>query len=138
MPYQTLPPTWTPTVTFTPLPTRTATPTSTPITAESICKEFQVVISPDPRVIVPEKGQVTFGWKGIPADAPMAFVINKRGSKAGIAANVPIAGDGLFPLPISKLPQAVDFTWKIWLQHPTLGAMCLRQGYFRRRLILTF
>jgi hypothetical protein len=68
----------------------------------------------------------------------MVLIVNVRGSVAGLVATNPVSGDGLLPLPISALPQAPQFTWKIWLQHPTLGTICYHDGRFSRKLVLTF
>lgn len=138
---QTLPPTWTPTASFTPPPPGTATTTPSPVPTASIadlCTNFQILYSPVKNVILKVGDAALFEWKGVPPDAPMKLTVTQANSIAGLAADVPIEGDGVLPIPISQLPGSGDYVWRAWLQHPTFGAICVQQGTFSVRQILVF
>jgi hypothetical protein len=137
----TLPPTWTPTHTFTSAPTRMPTDTPAPvptISAADICKGFSVIATPDPKVEVSQDGSALFGWKNIPSGVRMRLYIWERGSRAGIFADVPIPGDGLLPIPAQRLPESYYFNWRLWIEHPAYGQICVHQGTFTRQVIMTF
>lgn len=76
---------------------------------------------------------VTFAWHGVPQDTPLILSITKHGEKAGIRAELPVAGDSLLPFPLTRLPADGQYDWKIWLQHPQYGEICARSGMFTRK-----
>ena len=133
-PPPTLPPTWTPLPTLTPHPTATATGTPTPIptlTARQICNTFAVMLAPTgPQDF---DATVAFGWHGVPADVSVTLAIIKHDTKEGIRLSMPIAGDTIFRLPLSRLPDEGDYDWTISLQHPVYGEICTQSGKFTRK-----
>jgi hypothetical protein len=139
--FQTLPPTWTPTATFTPAPTRTATltPTAVPtFTVEQLCGNFSMVTKPDPNIEVAMTDQAVFAWKGVPPGTVMRLYIHEQGTKAGVFVEMPTPGDGLLPLPVTRLPDARHIEWSAWLVHPQYGDICVQRGTFVRKLVMTF
>ncbi len=132
----TLPPTWTPLPTRPPLPTRTPTLPPTPLStlsAQQICDSFRVIAAPADNAQLDYDATVTFAWHGVPSDAPMILSITKHGEKTGIRAEIPVPGDSLLPMPLTRLPSEGQYDWKIWLQHPRYGEICARSGTFTRK-----
>ncbi|MEP7284765.1 MAG: hypothetical protein ABI947_03225 [Chloroflexota bacterium] len=139
VPLQTLPPTWTPTATFTPAPTRAPSATTTAIptlSSQELCDQFMLLAAPDTE-IQPDS-VATFAWKGVPTSAPMKLYITERGSRAGLLVDVPIPGDNILRIPAARLPDSRQLDWKAWLQDPLYGAICTHSGSFTRRVVLTF
>ncbi len=132
----TLPPTWTPIPTLTPLPTHTPEPTQPPtptLTAADICRDFGPVAVPGNGAQYDFDAKVTFGWRGVPDGVPMALTITLHGQKAGVRIDVKTPGDSLLPIPLTQLPQEGDYDWKLWLQHPQYGEICVYTGTFTRK-----
>jgi hypothetical protein len=133
-PPPTLPATWTPLPTGTPYPTATATRTPTPIptlTAHQICNNFALIAAPTGQQEF--DATVAFGWHGVPVDVSVTVAVIKHDSKEGIRLSLPVAGDTIFRLPLSRLPDEGDYDWTISLQHPIYGEICTQSGRFTRK-----
>jgi hypothetical protein len=133
-PPPTLPPTWTPLPTATPPPTATATrtPTTVPtLTAQQICNTFAVMLAPTGQQDY--NATVAFGWHGVPVDVQVTLIVVRHDSKEGIRLTMPIAGDSIFRMPLSRLPDEGDYDWTISLQHPVYGEICAQSGKFTRK-----
>ena len=91
--------------------------------------------APAQNVALDYDGSATFSWHGVPTGAPLIMTITLHGAQQGVRFELPIPGDSLLPVPFSKLPpDAGQYDWKIWLQHPTYGAICEHSGAFIRKL----
>jgi hypothetical protein len=125
-------PTETPLPTYTPLPTETLTPTPS---AESICKSFGVVAAPASGIELPYDGTATFGWSGVPVGVRLSLTLTYHGGKQGIRLDVDAPGDNVVPIPLLRLPDDSSgrYDWRLWLQHPQYGELCVTTGYLIRK-----
>lgn len=143
LPRPSLPPTWTPAPTETPIPSVTPLPTETPVptlSAEALCKTFGLISAPTSGGQFEYDGKVTFGWTNLPPDVRLSLTITLRGGKQGIRLDVDAPGDNLVPIPLTRLPDESSGTydWKVWLQSPQYGEVCIQTGYFIRKELKIF
>ncbi len=133
-PGPTLPPTWTPLPTATPRPTATPTSSPTPVptlTARQICDNFTIESAPSGQQDF--DATVTFAWHGVPVDVSVRLTVVQHDTKEGLRFALPIAGDSLFRMPLSRLSAEGDYDWTISLQHPLYGEICTQSGRFTRK-----
>jgi hypothetical protein len=136
----TLPPSWTPQPTATPIPPRpTFTPTLSPtplptLTVQQICSGFVIIFAPSEASEFVYDGTTSFSWHGVPEGVVLSLAVYRHDNgKEAFRVNLPIAGDSLLSLPMSRLPIAGVYDWKIWLQHPLYGDICAHSGSFARK-----
>jgi hypothetical protein len=101
------------------------------LTTQQVCDDFQVLSAPTGQHEA--EAIVTFAWRGVPVDTTVALAITKHDGQEGLRASLPIAGDSVFRLPLSRLPDEGDYDWTISLQHPQYGAICTQRGSFTRK-----
>jgi len=134
-----LPPTWTPVATETPLPTATITLTAPPtatLSAEDVCSAFHLITTPAVNAQLDYDASATFIWSGIPAGSTPVLTITLHGSnQPALRINGSGAGDTVLPIPLLRLPQAGLYDWKFWLQHPQYGQICVHSGTFTRKAL---
>ena len=137
---RTLPPNWTPLPSLTPIPPRptfTPTPSPTPpstLTAAQICSGFLIISAPAEASEFAYDGITSFAWHGVPNGAVLSLSITRNDNgKEAFRINIPVAGDSLLSLPLSRLPSEGRYDWKIWLQHPQYGDICTHNGTLLRK-----
>jgi hypothetical protein len=128
--FRELPPSWTPTFTFTPRPTNTPTlvPTITPtFTAAELCQFFEVV-TPTTGLTVDFNAVVTFSWQGVPKGRTMQLSLLRKGEVGGIKLDVPIDGGAVFPIAMKLLPGSGTYEWRAIVIDPVYGEICEKKG----------
>ncbi len=131
-----LPPSWTPEDTLTPQPTYTTTPTSTPVptlSASALCTTFGIASTPAEGAQLAYDAKATFAWYGVPANVALVLTITLHGQKNGTRIDSNTPGDTILPFPLLDLPDAGQYDWKIWIQHPQYGEVCVHSGTFIRK-----
>jgi hypothetical protein len=131
----TLPPTWTPVPTRTAPPTFTALPTATTrptLSAEAQCEAFRLVSAPPEGSALGYADEARFAWRNVPRRGAIGIGVGLEGSGAGIRLVIPSEGDGVFTFSLLRLPSEGIYYWRVWLVHPTYGAICPYTGAFTR------
>lgn len=131
-----LPPTWTPAPTRTPPPTQTPLPTPTPrptLSVEQVCTRFVLVAAPIDGIQLNYDAETQFVYSGVPRGAAAGLAIKGEGDDPELRLRIPFEGDGIVPISLSILPGPGRYHWRLWVQHPVYGEICLNQGIFVRR-----
>jgi len=132
----TLPPTWTPTNTNTPLPpseTNTPHPTLTPTATlgpDNICDGFDLYF--------PFPNGDRFGWdKVVPytiqsgrTDVVIQLQIVHRRTGEQVGGEIPGGQFAILQMPVNILPHPGLYDWTITVHSDELGDFCAQEGYF--------
>jgi len=135
---RTLPPTWTPTFTFTPAPptptptiTETPPPTSTRDPAR-LCQDFEVLAAPDDGVRVGYDERVAFSWQGAPPDMIVRVALLHRVTNEGILVEWDSHQALNMTVDMALLPVSGVYDWTLTLYEFPQGDQCAVEGWFER------
>ncbi len=126
-----LPPSWTPAPTRTPRPTFTPFPTATMAPLPSIaqvCQNFDVVLAPPNDALLNFHGTATFVWRNVPRSAGGVAILITQNDRLVFRAIIPFSGQGIFPVPLRRLPGDGRFEWTLWVQY-FVTALPVQGGY---------
>jgi hypothetical protein len=97
-----------------------------------LCESFSVISAPKEGSEYEYDANVVFAWHGV-TTVPMVLRIKKVGSEAGLRVDVGMEGDAVLPIPLMRLPDEGHYEWRIWLQDPQNGEICVHSGTFIRK-----
>ena len=131
-----LPPTWTPAPTNTPVtppPSRTATDTRTPSptrTVDDLCAGFSAEIPFEDGHLFPADGTIALIVISDTPDSSVIFYAQHRRSGENRGVEMPGGQANAMELSAAVLPQSGRYDWRLYLDSPIYGEICERSGYF--------